>query len=231
MKRNSQTARGKEKTSVMHRVWTVVGVVLCVILIPILIINCTMIVKSFTNKDQVPDIGGTFPMIVLTDSMYPEIESGDLIICHTIDADEVKKGDIICFYDPEGNGTSAVTHRITKVTKDDKGQLAWQTKGDANNTEDSTLVPAKNLIGIYQKSFKGLGSAAMFFQTTPGLIICVVCPIIILVAYDIIRRRIYEKGRKRDEDELRAELEKLRANADKGAGTAGHPADDEDQNR
>ena len=224
-------SRQNEKTSVMHRVWTVVGVVLCVILIPILIINCTLIVKSFTDSDKVPDVGGTFPMIVLTDSMYPEIESGDLIICHTESAENIKKGDIISFYDPAGNGTSVVTHRVTKVTKDDKGQLAWQTKGDANNTADQTLVPADKLVGVYSRSISGLGNVAMFMQTTPGLIICVVCPIIILVAYDIIRRRIYEKGRKRDEDELRAELEKLRANADKGAGTAGHPADDEDQNR
>ena len=54
---------------IRHRVFTVIGIILCVILIPIIIINCTLIIKQFTDKDKVLSIGGTFPMIVLTDSM------------------------------------------------------------------------------------------------------------------------------------------------------------------
>ena len=216
MKTNTKTTRDKEETSSAgHKVLSALGIVLCVILIPILIINCTLIIKSYTNKDEVPSIGGIFPMIILTDSMQPEFASGDLIVCHTADASEIKKGDIICFYDPAGNGTTTVTHRVKKVTKDDSGSLAWETKGDANNTEDSTLVPAKNLVGVYQTHFAGIGNIAMFLQTTQGLIICVVCPIILLVAYDIIRRRIYEKAKKKDTDALMAELEALRAEKDR----------------
>ena len=201
----------EEKVSVGHRVLTIIGTILCIVLIPILILNCTLIFKSYTNKEEVPSVGGVFPMIILTDSMDPVFSSGDLILCHTTQAQDVKEGDIICFYDPAGNGTTTVTHRVVKVTKDDAGALAWQTKGDANNTEDSMLVPAKNLVGIYQRSFAGLGNAAMFMQTTQGLIICVVCPIILLVGYDMIRRRMYEKSKKEDTDALLKELAKLRA--------------------
>ena len=216
MKSSTKGKREQEEpVSVGHRILTVIGAVLCVILIPILILNCTLIFKSYTNKDQVPSVGGVFPMIILTDSMEPVFSSGDLIVCHTIDAEDVKEGDIICFYDPAGNGTTTVTHRVTKVTTDDSGALAWETKGDANNAEDSTLVPAENLVGIYQRHFAGLGNAAMFVQTTQGLIICVICPIILLVAYDVIRRRIYEKSKQKDTDALMAELNALRAEKEK----------------
>jgi signal peptidase len=51
----------------------------------------------------------------------------------------------------------------------------------------------------------------MFFQTTTGLIVCVVIPLILLVAYDIVRRRMYEKSKKQDTAALLAELEALRA--------------------
>lgn len=218
MKTKTQTTREKEEASVGHKILTAIGVILCIILIPILIINCTLIVKSYTNKEEVPSVGGIFPMIILTDSMEPEFSSGDLIVCHTKDAEEVQKGDIICFYDPAGNGTTTVTHRVVKVTKDDSGSLAWETKGDANNTEDTTLVPAKNLVGIYQTHFSGLGNVAMFVQSTQGLVVCVICPIILLVAYDVIRRRIYEKSKKKDTDALMAELEALRAEKEKNEG-------------
>ncbi len=205
----------KEKSSLGHKILTGIGIILCVILIPILVINCTLIIKSYTNKDQVPSISGIFPMIILTDSMYPEFESGDLIICNTAEPEEIKVGDVICFYDPEGNGTATVTHRVQEVVTDDEGNLAWITKGDANNTEDLPTVPAKNLIGVYKTRLKGLGNVAMFMQTTQGLIICVICPIILLVAYDVIRRRAYEKSKKKDTDALLAELEALRAEKEK----------------
>ena len=193
-----------------HKILTVIGTILCIILTPILIINMTLIIKSYTNTDEVPSVGGVFPLIVLTDSMYPEIQSGDLIICHTEDAENVNEGDIISFFDPAGNGTSIVTHRVMEVTEED-GQIAFRTRGDANNTEDKALVPADKLVGVYRSRIAGAGNVAMFMQSTTGLIICVVLPIILLVAYDIIRRRIYEKNKKKDTDALLRELEELRA--------------------
>ena len=200
----------KEKTSTTHKVLTIIGTVLCVILIPILIVNVTLIIKSYTNKDEVPSIGGYLPLIVLTDSMADEILSGDLIICHTIDAEDVKVDDVISFFDPAGNGQSIVTHRVIEVIEDD-GEIKFRTRGDNNNTEDKELVPADKLVGIYKMRIAGAGHVAMFMQSTTGLIVCVVLPIVLLVGYDIIRRRIYEKNKKGDTDALLAELEALKA--------------------
>ena len=149
----------KEKTSVTHRVLTIVGTVLCVILIPILLINLTLIVKSYINKDEVPSIGGTFPLIVLTDSMYPEIESGDLIICNTTEADDIEVNDVISFFDPAGSGTSIVTHRVIEIVEKD-GELCFRTRGDNNDTEDKELVPAENLVGVYKMRIAGVGHIA-----------------------------------------------------------------------
>ena len=200
----------KEKNSAMHKTLTVIGTILCIILIPILLINVTLIAKSYINQEEVPNVGGMLPLIVLTDSMYPVIESGDLIICHTEEPENIQTGDVIAFFDPAGNGTTIVTHRVLEVTDQD-GQLAWRTKGDNNNTEDRLLVPADKLVAVYEGTrIPGAGNVALFMQTTPGLIICVVCPILLLVGYDMIRRRLYEKSSKKDTDALLQELEELR---------------------
>ena len=201
----------KEKTPAKNnKVLTIIGVVLCVILLPVLLINITLIAKSYINADEVPSVGGKFPMIVLTDSMYPVIESGDLIVCNTADADEIKVDDVISFYDHMGSGTSVVTHSVLEIV-DDNGDIAFRTKGDNNNAEDTALVPAENLIGIYQSRIPKVGHVAMFMQTTPGLIVCCVCPILLLVGYDILRRKKLEKSQKQDTDALLKELEALRA--------------------
>ena len=199
----------KQKASPLHKVLTVIGTVLCIILIPILIINCTLIIKSFTSE-EVPSVAGKLPLIVLTDSMYPVIQSGDLIICSTAQPEEIETGDVIAFFDPAGNGTTIVTHRVLEVTELD-GQTAWRTKGDNNNTEDRLLVTGEKLVAVYEGTrLAGFGNVALFMQTTPGLVVCVVCPILLLVGYDMIRRRMYEKANKQDTDQLLAELEELR---------------------
>lgn len=195
----------KEKTTPIHKLLTIIGTILCVILIPVLIINCILIVKSFTSE-EVPSVAGTLPLIVLTDSMYPVIQSGDLIICHTEEPENIQVGDVIAFFDPAGNGSSIVTHRVQEVTEN-----GWRTKGDNNNTEDRMLVPADKLVAVYEGTrLPGMGNVALFMQTAPGLIICVVCPILLLIGYDMIRRRIYEKANKKDTDALMQELEELR---------------------
>lgn len=189
------------------KILTIVGIVLCVILCPILIVNCTLIAKSYIYKDEVPTLGGYCPLIVLTDSMLPSIESGDLIICQTIDAKEVKVGDVISFFDPEGNGTSVVTHEVIEILEDG----SFRTQGTNNNTADKLPVPPENLVGIYRTRIAGAGNVALFLQSTPGLIVCVVIPIVLLVGYDLIRRRQYDKAKSADTDALLAELEALRA--------------------
>jgi signal peptidase len=139
-------------------------------LLPILIINLILIAKSIINTDDVPSVGGYLPLIVLSDSMNPLIESGDMIICRSAGAGEVQVGDVIAFIDPAGDGTSVVSHRVTSINNED-GELSFRTQGDANNAEDEMSVPEESLLGIYQRDIPGIGNVAMFLQTTNGLIV------------------------------------------------------------
>lgn len=211
-KNNKVADKQKEPSTPLHKTLTIVGIVMCVILVPMLILNCTLILKSFINKDEVPTVGGYMPLIVLTDSMYPQIKSGDIIICRTVDAKDVKVGDVISFFDPVGNGTSIVTHQVIEVLTSDSGKLSFRTKGTNNNAEDRLPVPEDKLVGMYTDTrIGGAGNVALFMQTTAGLIVCVIVPCVLLIGYDAIRRRMYEKKNGNNVEALMAELEALRA--------------------
>ena len=201
----------KEEKTAKDRAFTVLGVILCLILAPILIANITMIVKSYTDSDKVPSFGGYCPFIVLTDSMVPTINGGDLVIDKVVtDPSEIQKGDIISFFDPASRSQSIVTHRVIEVTKDENG-IAFRTQGDANNTEDDDLIPAKNVVGVYSFKLNGVGNVVMFMQSTTGLVVCIALPILLIIAYDALRRRKYEKQQQADTEALMKELEELRA--------------------
>jgi signal peptidase len=184
--------------------------VLCVLLVPILVVNLTLIIRSATNPNEVPSVLGRTPLIVLSGSMEPEISSGDLVICSNVDAANVAVGDVIAFIDPASSSSNVLTHRVVEVVNDG-GSIQFKTQGDANNAADSSLVPAENLVGTFQASIPAAGNVAMFFQTVPGVILCVVVPIVILVAYDVIRRWRFDRSSAKEVEALRAELDSLRA--------------------
>ena len=216
-KKMKEKTKDQAPSTKLHKALTVIGIVLCVILIPMLIINCSLIVKSIVNKDEIPSIGKATPLIVLTDSMYPDIKSGDIIVTMKAEPDEVEVGDVISFFDPALKNNAVTTHRVESIYEEE-GKVYFRTKGINNNTEDKEPVPAENLVGIWGGTrIGGIGRVALFMQTTTGLILCVVLPLLLLVGYDIIRRKIYEKNNKQDVDALMAELEALKAEKAKQA--------------
>lgn len=198
------------KTKKQNNKTSIVGIILCLIFLPILVINVVLIIKSFANPNEVPSLGKMVPMVVLTDSMYPEIKSGDLIILNKVNVKDLKVGDIITFFDPNGNGSTTITHRIAEITEINN-QIAFKTKGDANNTIDRSLVFEDAVIGIYKTRIPGVGNISMFLSTTTGMIICIAIPLILFVAYDMLNRKKYNKKIVDDRENLLKELERLKS--------------------
>ena len=211
-----------EKSSKARKVLNGIAIALCVLLLPILLFNCVLIVKGMLNPNEVPSIGKNIPLIVVSESMDPTIKAGDLIICQKIDASEIKEGDVISFFDPAGNGTSVVTHRVNKVTVDgETGELSFRTQGDNNNLEDRMSVPAENLIGIWTEKRVGvIGHVVLFTQTPIGLLVCIFVPVALFIGYEVFVRLKKEKATKKDMDALLAELNALKAEKEEKPETA-----------
>lgn len=129
-------------------------IIICVLLIPILIINCSIIFQANTDKDKVPSVFGYKPFIVLSGSMENTIKKGDLIIVETVDAENLTKDKVIAFRDAEGTVT---THRIIEIVEDETGKY-YVTKGDNNNSQDQNLVEPKDVEGIYKGRIPGVGN-------------------------------------------------------------------------
>ena len=174
----------KEKNGLLQKIVGAVGIALCVVFVPLLLINVTLIVKSYTSPDKVPDFLGYKPFIVLSGSMEPSIMTGDMVFVKETDPDSLKVGDVIAYK----SGSAVVTHRIVEV-KSENGETRYVTQGDANNAADQSLVKPADVEGIYQRRVAGAGNLAMFMQTTTGMILFVVCPLVLFVLWDVIRRK------------------------------------------
>ena len=160
----------KEKipSTVGHKIASVIGIILCIILIPMLIFNITLIIKGFVNPDKVPSVFGISPLIVQSGSMEAQIHTGDVVIVKNVDTSTLKAGDIVAFK----SGNVVVTHRISEIVTTESGEKAFVTKGDANNVNDSGSVQLTDVKGkvVYHSLKMG---KVVEFCTSPFGIMCV----------------------------------------------------------
>ena len=182
------------------------GIAVCGLLVLVLVVNVTIIVKSYIYPDRVPDFLGYKPFIVLSGSMEPAIQAGDLIITKVIEAEKVAEGDIIAF---QAEKNTIVTHRVTDVRTEEG--LSFLTKGDANTGADAKAVEVEELEGIYLCRLAGAGKFAMFLQTPLGMLLFVITPLCLFILYDVVSRNRRSRNERSREVELEAELAALRA--------------------
>jgi signal peptidase len=189
-----------------------VALVICILLLPIIVANLTIIIGSFLHPDEVPGFLGYKPFIVLSDSMLPTISSGDLVLVKEVDVEKLEQGDVIAFRE----GTSVVTHRIVEVMNEGDAKR-FRTKGDNNNVADPLLVRPEMVEGVYLFAMPGFGKAAMFIQTPVGMTLVIALPLILFVTYEAVRRKKVDRERQERTEALERELERMRERITKGA--------------
>jgi signal peptidase I len=82
-----------------------------------------------------PHVLGYRTMTMLTGSMAPGIEPGDVTVVTPIAVADVTEGMVITYHQPIGD-RSLVTHRVISVEQGADGTVSVQTKGDANEAAD-----------------------------------------------------------------------------------------------
>lgn len=200
------------KRNAIKTVGTAIGALLCAVFAFLLICNLTIIIKGTVNPEKPPTVFGVTPMVVLSGSMSgnaeDHIEVGDLIFDIKPDIASLKEGNIVSFMD----GKTVVTHRIVKLYTDSDGTKKVITKGDANNVEDPP-ISTDDIIGLYKARIPKLGDFALFLQQPIGMAVFIGVPVCAFIIIDIIRRSRSRSRETEENEQLKAELERLRAAA------------------
>ena len=110
---------------------------------------------------------GYTPYVILSSSMTPQYNIGDLVYIRKIKPEKLKNGDVITFIANE-NGV-LVTHRIAKISEDYK---QFYTKGDANIDEDVNPVDSENIVGKVGFSLPLLGYVSTYLTSKTGRYVC-----------------------------------------------------------
>lgn len=231
---NAEVAEPKRKKSAAEITMFWVSIGLCVLMLPLLLMNIVLIFKSIIHPNDLPTIFGYKPLIVLSDSMYPTIKKGDLIFTQVVDVKDLKPGDVITYREYEDDGKTlgtVVTHKIYDITTETDGehagQLKFRTYGINNQRQaDGTIkynengemvvinmddaVYAPQIEGRYTSKINGLGSLIYWMQGTWGLIVCIGIPLVAFIVYEFIKRNEEIKAQRASNASATNELEELR---------------------
>ena len=179
----------------------IVSVLSAIIFIICLALLAVVIITPKSEKgSKVVNIAGYSIMTVLTGSMEPNYNIGDVVIVKKTNTDELKVKDVITFYsnDPDMEG-QIVTHRIIDITEEN-GQRLFETKGDNNQIADIEKTAESDVIGKVQGRIPYVGKATNFMQTNRiAFFLIVILPMLVIMAIEI--KDIIVIARSGDDDE------------------------------
>ncbi|MCC2312655.1 signal peptidase I [Cellulomonas xiejunii] len=109
-------------------------------------------------------------LTVLTGSMVPTYDPGDVVVVRGVDdaTAEVQVGDVVTFQ-PVSDDPTLITHRVVGKLFTADGTM-FVTRGDANSADDAPLLPAQiKAVAVYHVPWVGHVSLALGQQR--GLIV------------------------------------------------------------
>lgn len=92
-------------------------------------------VVAFAGLAVGPYVFGYRTMTMLTESMAPSINPGDITIVTPLAVSDVTEGMVITYHIPIGE-RQLITHRVVSVERGTDGSVTVQTKGDNNDAVD-----------------------------------------------------------------------------------------------
>ena len=127
-------------------------------------------------------VGASNSYVVLSDSMSPSINAGDVVFVGDTSPDEIDEGDVITYERP--GESQLITHRVIEV-QDEGGETTFRTQGDANEEPDPNPIPAGNVIGVVIFHLPLLGHAISFAGSDLGIVFFVIVPAVGLVVSEL----------------------------------------------
>ena len=167
-------------------------------------------VSVFDRADR--SLFGYKAFVVLSDSMSrTDFSAGDLVLVREVDAATLKEGDIIAYTSQNtANYGETVTHKIRSLITDANGEPGFITYGTTTDTDDETVVTYPYVIGKYTGKIAGVGKFFEFLKTTPGYIVCILTPFLLLIVAEGIHCiRLFKRYKSEQQAEINAEREKL----------------------
>lgn len=137
---------------------------------------------------------------VVSQSMTPKYDIGDVLISKEVEPSKIKEGDVISYLGASGDfANKVITHRVVAIEKSEDGKLYFRAKGDANIIEDP-IVSQDQLYGVVvYKSFI-LSLVYRIVGTKIGFFLCIILPILFIICSEMLSTMLEKEEERRKKE-------------------------------
>jgi len=146
------------------------------VLLILLLFNGISIFKRVVLKEPLPLVMGFGNAVIISGSMEPNINIGDMVIVRRQNDYEV--GDIVAY-----RSNTPITHRIVEKTPG-----GYHTQGDANNAPDPEIEKSR-VIGKVVAVIPKIGNVIFFLQEPLGTVLLIFVLFVMIEAPAFLRKR------------------------------------------
>ena len=123
-----------------------------------------------------PGMIGFHPVVVLSGSMVPTLNVGDVAVTRAAVTSQLVIGDVITYR----AGSGLITHRIIDIEESPSGRLFY-TQGDANATPDSQPTPEAAVVAELAYRIPRIGFMMGLADSQTGMLLFIGGPAAILL--------------------------------------------------
>lgn len=175
---------------VFHFIATVLMYSICLIMIIVFLVFVVNFIdkqynlKSGNNKK---DLFSAYTIV--SPSMVPTINVLDVVVTMRVDnPEDIEKGDIVTFNSTDYRYSGVlVTHRIVDIEKTSSGEYLFTTKGDNNNTQDSSRISFNEIYGRVLFRIPKIGYIQYYLSSVLGWVAIIIVPAVMIIGYDIYK--------------------------------------------
>ena len=126
----------KSAKRIFNLIWKIIYyfiIIICILLILVIFM------QRATNNNKA--VGGLRLFRVISGSMVPQYDVGQVVICKNVDVSELKEGDTIVYIGNTGeyNG-KIIMHNIVSIRTDENGKMIITTQGIYNTVGDPEIT-------------------------------------------------------------------------------------------
>lgn len=151
-------------------------------LVIVLIVSIIFVQRVSNNKVT---LGGYSIFTIITESMVPKYQVGDMLLAKDISTDDIKVGDDLVYIGKSGTFEGKiVTHQVVSIEKEN-GKKIFHTKGIANTIEDPE-VSEEQIYGVVSCKLVILSLLSKVVNNIYGFYFIVFIPFAVMIFLEII---------------------------------------------
>lgn len=180
-------------TKILKSLFSIVKFVITVIAMGIVAI---ILVQRFSNNNL--SVAGFRIFTVVTESMVPKYQVGDVLLIKETDAEKIQQGDDVTYQGKVGSfADKIVTHQVINITSGKDGRLEFCTKGIANDKEDP-IVYEDQIYGVVQTKLQIITKLNGIINNMYGMYFFILIPLAVIMFSEF---KGFKEERKYEEDD------------------------------